>query len=76
MAAQVLDMFGNIYLMRSHKIAFKSTTAECRETNNHRVGIISFRKFVDVCLTKFENNPTLPYRISHQVLVTTKLFTG
>jgi hypothetical protein len=38
-AAWVLDMFCNFYLMKNHKIANNSTTIKAREKNKQRYGM-------------------------------------
>ncbi len=40
MAAWVPDMFYNLYLVKSHKIANNVATIEAREQNKHRFGIL------------------------------------
>jgi hypothetical protein len=65
------DMFCNFYFVKNQAIAKNSTTTKARE----KISIESLKIF-DVYLTKFKNNQTLLYKISHRFLLTTKLFTG
>jgi len=74
MAASVLDMFCNLYLVKSHKIANKSATTEAREKISTYLESLEFWKFFDVCVINFENYQNLHNKISHRFLVTTKLF--
>jgi hypothetical protein len=66
-------MFCNFYLVKSHKIAKKSATAE--EKISTDLEFLELKK-IDVCLTKFENYQILLNKISHRFQVTTKLFSG
>jgi hypothetical protein len=68
------DMFCNFYIVKNHKIAKKnSATTKAREKISTD---FEFYKFFDVCLTKFENNQVLLYKISHRFQLTTKLLVG
>jgi hypothetical protein len=60
-AAWVLDMLCNFYLMKNHKIAKNSTTTK-------GIGKISTDleslEFFNVCLTKFKNNQILLIKLT------------
>ncbi len=71
-AAWVPDMFCIIYLVKSHKIANTSATTEAREKISTDLESV---EFFDAFLTKFENYQILLNEISHNYLMTTKLFT-
>ncbi len=73
--ALVLDMFFNFHLVKNHKIALYSATAEAREKIRTNFKSVEFQIF-NVCLTIFTNNQILHNKISHWYLVTNKLFTG
>ncbi len=58
-AAWVLDIFCNFYLVKNHKIANDSTTAQARG-NVHRFRILrNLEKKIDAGLTKLKNNQIL-----------------
>ena len=75
-AALVLDMFCNFYIVENHKIANNSTTTNARQKISTALESLEFWKFFEVYLTKFKNNQILLNKISHRFLLTTKLFTG
>jgi len=72
----VPDMFCNFYLVKNHKIANNSATTEAREKTSTYLESLEFKKFFDVCLTKFENYPILLNKISHRFLAEIRLFSG
>ncbi len=76
MAACVSDMFWNIYLVKIHKIANNSATAEAREKISTDFESVEFYIIFDMCLTKFENYQIPLNKIIPRYLVTTKLYTG
>ncbi len=55
MAAWVPDSFCNFYLVKSHKIANNSSTTEAGEKIIVDLESVEFSKFLNMCLTKFEN---------------------
>ncbi len=70
-------MLCNFYLVKNHKIAYNSTTGKAREKISADFLESSvFGEFFDVRLTKFKNNQNLLNKISHRILLTTRLFTG
>ncbi len=69
-------MFCNFYLVKNHNIDNNWATTEASEKISTYLESLEFFKFVDVCLTKFENYQILIDKISHRFLVTTKLFGG
>ncbi len=73
MAALVPDMF---YILKNHKIVNNSATTEAREEISTYLETLNFYKFLDTCLTKFENYQNLLNKISHKFLVATKLLSG
>ncbi len=62
--------------MKTHKIANNSATTEDREKISTDKESLEFKKFFDVCSTKFENYQILRDRISHGFIVTTNQFSG
>ncbi len=70
MAALVQDMFCNFYLVKNHKIANNSATAEARERISTYLEYLEFKKFFEACLTKFENYQILISKISRRFLAT------
>jgi hypothetical protein len=68
--ASVPDMFLNFYLVKNHIITNHSTTTKASEK------ISADLEFFDVCLTKFKTVKFYKNRISHRLLLTTKLLTG
>ncbi len=75
-AAWIPGMFYNFYLVKNHIITNNSATTEAREKIITYLESLEFCNFFDVCLTKFENYQILLNKISHRLLVTTKLFSG
>ncbi len=73
-AALVLDMFCNFYLVKNPKIANNLATTEAREKKLHIFGILRILEKFRRMLTKFENYQLLLNKISHRFLATTKLF--
>ncbi len=69
-------MFSNFYLVKSHKIANNSATAEASEKISTDLESAEIKKKFDLYLTKLENYQILPSKSSQKFLVTTKLFTG
>jgi hypothetical protein len=51
LAAQVLDMFRNFYLVKNHKNAKNSTTSDVREKISADLESLEFQTFFDVGLT-------------------------
>ena len=72
----VPDMFCNFYLVKNHRIANHSASAEAGEKVSTYLESLEFKKCFDVCLTKFKSNQILLNEISHRFLVKTKLFSG
>jgi hypothetical protein len=54
-AAWVPDMFCNIYLVKSHKIANNLATTEAREKISKDLESVDIFNLFDIRLTKFEN---------------------
>ncbi len=73
MVAWIPDMFCNIYLVKSHKIANNSATTEAREKISTVLESVEFYNFLNICLTKFENYQILLNKISHRFIMTTKI---
>jgi hypothetical protein len=74
-AAWVPDRFCNFYLARNIKIAKNSTTTKVGDKISADLESSEFYKFLNACLTKFNNNQILVDIISHIILPITKLFT-
>jgi hypothetical protein len=55
-AAWILDIFRNFYIVRNCRSANNSTTAEAREKISAHTESIDFINFFGVCLNKFKNN--------------------
>ncbi len=75
-AALVPDMFCNFYFVKNHNIANNYATTEAGEKISIYLESLNFLKFLDVCLTKFENYKILLDKISHRFVVTTKILVG
>jgi hypothetical protein len=75
-AALVPDMFCSFNLEKNHRNADNSTTTKATEKISTHFGIFRILDILYVCLTEFKNNQILIDKISHGVLVTTKLFSG
>ncbi len=69
-------MVSNFYFVKIHKIVNNLATTEATEKINTYLESLDFRKFFDVCLTKFEDYRVLLNKISHRFLETCKLFSG
>jgi len=69
-----LRYVSQILLVKNHKIVNNSTTTKAIEKISKDLKSVKLEVF-DVCLTKFKNSQILLNNISHQLLVTTKLFT-
>jgi hypothetical protein len=63
MALWVPDMFYNFYLVKSHKIANISITTETRK-KQAPFFICRILEIFDLCLTKFENNQILHFKLA------------
>ncbi len=61
---------------KSHKIVKILKTTKAREKIRTYLESLEFLKFFDVCLTKFKNNPIFINKITHSILLPTKLFIG
>jgi hypothetical protein len=53
------------------KIANNSTNTKAREKISTYLESLEFRKYFDICLTKFRNNQIFRTKISHRILLTT-----
>ncbi len=74
MAAWAPAMFGNIYIVKSYKIANNSVTTDARVKISAGLEFLEIKINFDVRLTKFEIYQVLLNKFSHRFLVTTKLF--
>jgi hypothetical protein len=72
----VSDMLCNFYLVKNDKIATSSATTEAREKISACLESLEFQKFLDACLSIFENYQILLSKIRYRFLVTTKLLSG
>ncbi len=63
MAVWVPDMFCNIHLGKSRKIAKNSARAKAKEKISTDLKSLEFYKFYDVCLNKFDNSQILQNKI-------------
>jgi hypothetical protein len=73
MAALVIAMLCNFYLVKNHKIVQNSATTEAREKISPYLESL---EFFDAYLTKFETKQIIHNNISHRFLASTKLFSG
>jgi hypothetical protein len=73
-AAWVTVIFWNFYFEKNNKIANNSAITEATIKASTKLESLKFLKLFDICLTLFWNYSSLLNKISHRILVATKLF--
>jgi hypothetical protein len=65
-----------LIIVKNHKMAKISTITNAIEKINTHLESLEFKKYFDVCFTKFKYNQILLNKIGDRFLLTTKLFNG